>query len=64
VNYRPSSGFDPVIGACSSLLVGASMCYLAVKLIEAVWVWLAIITPLGLALWAAWALHRRRSSGW
>ena len=53
-----------MIGACSSLLAGASMCYLAVKLIEAVWIWLAIITPLGLALWAAWSLHRRRSSGW
>ncbi len=40
------------------------MFYLAVQIVEAVWVWLAVLTPLGLAIWAGWAVHRRRSSGW
>jgi len=61
---RPPSGLDQLVGACASLLVAASMLYLAAKLIEAVWVVLLVIAPPA-AFGVGWYLRRRwRQEHW
>jgi len=64
MSYRPSSWLDQLVGACFSLLVGAAALYLAVRLIEAVWVMLVIVVlaAAGMAGVVAWLRSRRQ--GW
>ena len=64
MKYRPYTFLDQLVGACASLLVAASMLYLAAKLIEAVWVVLLVSGPPA-ALGVGWYLRRRwRQEHW
>jgi hypothetical protein len=55
---------DNLVGACLSLLVGATAVYVAVRLIEAVSGALSIIVFVGLFVLTALALFRARSGTW
>ena len=43
MDYRPSSWLDQLVGACFGLLAAAVALYIAVRLIELVWVVLLLI---------------------
>lgn len=60
----PRSWPDQLVGLCFSLLIGAAALYLAVRLIEAVWVTLLVIGSLLLAASLSWLVIRRRRGGW
>lgn len=64
MNYRPSSWLDQLVGACFSLLVAAVAVYVAVRLIESVWlvlllVILGVVVVIGLVAALRW-----RRQGW
>jgi len=64
MNYRPSSWLDQLVGACFSLLVGAAALYLAVRLIEAIWVVLVIVLIVASAIAGLVMWLRSRRQGW
>jgi thiol:disulfide interchange protein len=59
VNPNPRSWLDQLVGGCFSLLLGAAAIFLAVRLIEAVWV--AALTLLGVLGFIALAVLVVRS---
>lgn len=67
MKYGYSSWLDRLVGACCSLLVGATAIYLAVRLVESVWVELVVMLG-GLVflvvLVIAWRWWRHHRAGW
>lgn len=63
-NYDPRSLVDRIVGVCLSLLVGAVAVYIAVRLLQAVWVVLLVIVCVGIFLSLAVTLLRRRQRRW
>lgn len=64
VDYRPSSWLDQLVGACFGLLAAAVALYLAVRLIELVWVWLLLTGIVVAALVGIVVALRWRRQGW
>jgi hypothetical protein len=64
VRPSPRSSRDAFIGGCLSLLLGALALYVAVRLIEAVWVALAVIASIVACVALVTMVVRRRSGGW
>ena len=60
----PRSWLDRVVGACLSVLVGAVAVYIAVRLIEAVWVVLVVIGIVAACIALAVTVLRSRRNGW
>jgi thiol:disulfide interchange protein len=61
MNYRPSSWLDQLVGGCCSVLIGAAAIFLAVRLIQAVWVIaLSILGVIGLVAVAVLVVRSRR----
>lgn len=63
-DWAPRSWLDRVVGGCLSLLVGAAALYIAVRLIEAVWVVLLVIIGGAVVVTLLVAAWRARSRGW
>lgn len=61
---NPSSLLGALVGTCLSLLLGALAVYVAVRLIEAVWVVLALIASIVACVALVVTVVRRRSGGW
>lgn len=61
---NPRGWLDRAVGVCFSVLVGAAAVFFAVKLIEAVWTALLVITGIGLVVAAGIAFLRARNRGW
>jgi hypothetical protein len=55
---------DRAVGVCLTILAGAAALYIAVRLIEAIWVTLLIILAIAGAVAVAIAVIRYRSNGW
>jgi hypothetical protein len=55
---------DKAVGVCLSLLVGAAAVFIAVKLIEAVWMALLVIIAVSVFLAIAAAISRARNRYW
>lgn len=55
---------DRLVGTCLSLLVGAAAVYIAVQLVEAVWVVLLVIALVAAVAVVGVAVLRGRSRGW
>jgi thiol:disulfide interchange protein len=64
MDYRPSSWLDQLVGACFGLLAAAVAIYVAVRLIEMVWVWLLLIGIIVAAVAGLLAFLRWRRQGW
>lgn len=64
MDYRRSSWLDQLVGACFGLLAAAVALYLAVRLIEMVWVWLLLIGIGVAAIVGLVAALRWRRQGW
>jgi len=61
---RPPSGLDQLVGACASLLVAASMLYLAARVLEAIWPFVLVFVLVAGGAGFAWWRLRRQRSGW
>lgn len=64
MDYRPSSWLDQLVGACFGLLAAAVALYLAVRLIEMVWVALLLIGVIVATVAGVVAVLRWRRQGW
>ncbi len=67
MKYGYSSWLDRLVGACCSLLVAATAIYLAVRLVESIWVGLAIVAGVLTFLMVSvivWRWWRRSRAGW
>ena len=64
MNPNPRSWLDQVVGGCFSLLLGAVAIYLAVRLIEAVWLILLVILGVVGVLGITVAVLRGRRQRW
>jgi hypothetical protein len=64
MNFRPASVLDQLVGACFSVLAAAVALYLAVRLIELVWVVLLLIGVVVAAIIGFVAALRWRRQGW
>lgn len=66
-DLRPPALLDSLVSLCVSLLVAALLLFIAVRLIEAVWLPLVIITSAGLLVTGLAIVARavqRRQRGW
>jgi hypothetical protein len=63
VSFEHRNWLDRAVGVCLTILAGAAL-YLAVRLIEAIWVALLIMLVIGGGIAIAIAVIRYRSSGW
>jgi thiol:disulfide interchange protein len=60
---NPRSWLDQLVGGCFNLLLGAAAVYLAVRLIEAVWIAaLSILGVVGIVAVAVLVVRSRRGS--
>lgn len=60
----PRSWLDRAVGVCLAVLVGAAAVFVAVRLIESVWVALLVIVGVLLLVIVGVAVMRARSGGW
>ena len=60
----PGSWLDSLVGACFSVLVGAVALFVAVRLVESVWIVIVLGFIVCAALTGAIVMLRRRSRGW